>query len=188
MADTSEPLPGQPAGPLGQSGSQPEDEGLESQGRLEHPSIQYERQDVPFRWVLIVAVVGTCIGAAIFALVYAFFRADTARLATRRESEFPLAEHLSNTLPANPRLEQVDRMEGIPDENVYLSLLAKEDQLELYGDTNEKGFVHIPIHRAMETLAGHLPVRKQPTGPAKDNGLVDSGASNSGRMLRGAPQ
>jgi hypothetical protein len=186
MAETSEPLPEQPAGPPGKP---PRDgEAREPHGALEHPSIQYERRDVPFRWVLIIAVDGTCIGAAIFGLVYVFFRADTERLATRRESEFPLAEHLSNTLPANPRLEQVDRIEGIPDENVYLSLSAKEDQLQLYGDTNEKGFVHIPIRRAIETLDGHLPVRKQPTGPAKDNGLVDSGASNSGRMLRGSPQ
>jgi hypothetical protein len=155
-------------------------------GNPAHPSIQFEPRDVQFRWVLIVSISFFCVGAVIFVLVYAFFRVDTARLASRRESEFPLAEHPSDALPAEPRLEEVDRLAGIARENVYLSLAAKEDQLRLYGETKEKGFVHIPIRRAMETLAGHLPVRKEQPPAAKDNGLVDSGASNSGRMFRGA--
>jgi hypothetical protein len=152
----------------------------------ENPSIAFEHRDVPFRGVLIIAIVGTGIGAAIFALVYWFFLADTRRLAYRRESEFPLAEHPSNALPARPRLEEVDRMEGAPSEDVYRRLLAQEEQLEAYGETKEKGFVHIPIRRAMETLADHLPVRKARPPTSKNNGLVDSGASNSGRMFRGA--
>lgn len=168
-------------------GSVPEDARHEG-AELEHPSIRYERRDVPFRWVLAVAIVSTCIGAAIFLLVYAFFRADTARLASRRESEFPLAEHPSHELPPEPRLEQLDRLPGLARENVYLMEAAKEDQLDRYGATKETGFVHIPIRRAMQSLAGQLPVRKEPPVPTKDNGLIDSGASNSGRLLRGAPQ
>ena len=88
--------------------------------------------------------------------------------------------------PQKPRLEEVDRLAGIASENVYLRLAAKEEYLSRYGETAEKGFVHIPIRRAMETLAGHLPVRKEQPAATKDNGLVDSGASNSGRMFRGA--
>jgi hypothetical protein len=155
-------------------------------GKPARPSIKFEPRDVPFRWVLAVSIAFVCIGAVIFSLVYAFFRVDTARLASRRESDFPLAEHPSNALPAKPRLEEVDRLAGIASENVYLRLAAKEDQLGLYGAAQEKGFVHIPIRRAMETLAGHLPVRKEQPAATKDNGLVDSGASNSGRMFRGA--
>jgi len=152
----------------------------------ENPSIKFEHRDVPFRGVLIIAIIGVVIGATIFALVYWFFLADTQRLAYRRESEFPLAEHPSNTLPAKPRLEEVDRMVGDPREDVFRRLLAQEEQLESYGETKEKGFVHIPIRRAMESLAGQLPVRKERPAPSKDNGLVDSGASNSGRLFRGA--
>jgi hypothetical protein len=153
----------------------------------ENPSIKYEHRDVPFRGILMIAIIGVAVGAAIFALVYAFFRADTDRLAYRRESEFPLAEHPSNALPAKPRLEEVDRIEGVPGEDVFRRLFAQEQLLESYGETKEKGFVHIPIGRAMESLAGQLPVRKERPPTSKDNGLVDSGASNSGRLFRGAP-
>jgi hypothetical protein len=185
MVEQHEPLPEQPPNPVGGvSGTDEPNDGVE----LAHPSIQYERRDVPFRWVLVVAIAFVFVGGAIFMLVYAFFRADTDRVASRRESEFPLAEHPSDALPVAPRLEEIDRLNGLPQENVYLQLLAKETELERYGKTSEKGFVHIPISRAMESLAGHLPVRKQPPTDTKDNGLLDSGASNSGRMFRGAPQ
>src|ERR1700722_4424892 len=137
----------------------------------ENPSIKFEHRDVPFRPILIIAILGAGIGAAIFALVYAFFRADTDRLAYRRESEFPLAEHPSNALPAKPVLEQVERLEGKPGEDVYQRLLGQEAQLETYGETNEKGFVHIPIRQAMDSVAGHLAVRKEQPASSKDNGL-----------------
>jgi hypothetical protein len=166
-----------------------EEEVRHADGRMEHPAIHYEERDVPFRGVLFGVIVGSCVGIALFGLVYLFFRADTDRLASRRESEFPLAEHPSDVPPPEPRLEQIDRLAGVPRENVYLRESAKEDQLDRYGETEEKGFVHIPIRRALESLAGQLPVRKAPPpGPTKDNGLVDSGESNSGRMLRGAPR
>jgi hypothetical protein len=151
-----------------------------------NPSIRFEHRDVPFRGVLIIAIIGAGIGATIFALVYWFFLLDTRRLAYRRESEFPLAEHPSNALPAKPRLEEVERMVGDRGEDVFRRLLAQEEHLETYGETTEKGFVHVPIRRAMESLAGHLPVRKERPLTSKDNGLVDSGASNSGRLFRGA--
>lgn len=188
MTESGEPLRDEPSIQAGQAGGLPHEEQRNVDAKLEHPSVSYEPRDVPFRGVLVVAIAGVCIGAAIFGLVYAFFRADTNRLASRRESEFPLAEHPSNELPAEPRLEQIDRLSGIPRENVYLRLSAKEDQLDRYGETKEKGFLHIPIDRAMQSLAGHLPVRKEPPGASKDNGLIDSGASNSGRMIRGAPR
>jgi hypothetical protein len=186
MAESNEPRPDEstpetPEGAISRHGDEQTPD-----GKPAHPSIKFEPRDVPFRWVLVVSIVFFCIGAVIFSLVYAFFRVDTARLASRRESEFPLGEHPSNALPAEPRLEEVDRLAGIERENVYLRLAAKEDQLSLYGETKEKGFVQIPIRRAMETLAGHLPVRKEQPAATKDNGLVDSGASNSGRMFRGA--
>jgi hypothetical protein len=189
MPESDDPIRDDAPNHKGQASSSPHGEVRPPDGPIENPSIRYEERDVPFRWVLIGAVVGSCVGAALFGLVYLFFRADTDRLASRRESEFPLAEHPSDVPPAEPRLEQIDRLAGNARENVYLRESAKEDQLDSYGETEEKGFVHIPIRRALESLAGHLPVRKAPPpGPSKDNGLVDSGESNSGRMLRGAPR
>jgi hypothetical protein len=186
MPESDEPIRDDQSNPALPAG---EEEVLHSDGRIENPSIRYEERDVSFRGVLIVAIIGTCIGVALFGLVYLFFRADTDRLASRRESEFPLAEHPSEEPPREPRLEQIDHLAGVARENAYLRESAKEDQLDSYGETKEKGFVHVPIRRALESLVGHLPVRKEsPPGPGKDNGLVDSGESNSGRMFRGAPR
>ena len=186
MAESNEPRPDESPPETSEGTIFRHGEEQTPDGKPAHPSIKFEPRDVPFRWVLAVSIAFVCIGAVIFSLVYAFFRVDTARLASRRESEFPLAEHPSNALPAKPRLEEVDRLAGIASENVYLRMAAKEDQLNLYGETKEKGFVHIPIRRAMESLAGNLPVRKEQPASSKDQGLVDSGASNSGRMFRGA--
>src|ERR1700685_190109 len=98
-----------------------------SEEPAENPEIRYEVKDVRFRGVLIATVAGACIAALIIGLVYAFFRADTNRLALRRESNFPLAEHPSETPPPEPRLEQIDRVAGNQRENVFLSETAKEN-------------------------------------------------------------
>jgi hypothetical protein len=198
MPESQEPLPNEPAGDTAQVGDAAQAGGPPpaippvGEGELAHSSIRFETRDVAFRFVLIVFVATVLVGATIFGLVYVFFRADTARLATRRESEFPLAEHPSNELPAEPRLEQVDRLAGIARENVYVRESAQEGQLDLYGETKEKGFVHIPIRRAMEALMeapeGPLPVRKDVPTTNKDNGLLDSGSPNSGRKFREAPK
>ncbi len=59
--------------------------------------------------------------------------------------------------------------------------------LERLETTSEKGYVQIPIDRAMELVVPRLKVRQPTAGPGatKDRGLVDGGESNSGRMLRG---
>jgi hypothetical protein len=159
----------------------------EGGGEYRHPSVSYEPRDAPFRWILVVAIGFLCLLAGLFAAIHAYFRADMTHLSVRRQSDFPLAEHPSTALPVGPRLEQIDRIAGISRPNVFLRQLAKEAQLSRYGRTEEKGFVHIPIGRAMQLLAGHLPVRANRSSGGKDNGLVDFGASNSGRMFRGAP-
>ena len=60
--------------------------------------------------------------------------------------------------------------------------------LNSYGPTDEEGFVHIPIERAME-YAGRPSCRSARAVTTdrrgNDNGLVDAGESNSGRMFRG---
>ena len=106
-----------------------------------------------------------------------------------KESPFPLQQGPSDGLPAEPRLEQVNRMAEIEKGNVYLMEETKERILHSYGSTPEANFVHIPIKRAMDLLANKLPARAEPAGDAKkENGLVDSGESNSGRMFRGEPR
>ena len=69
--------------------------------------------------------------------------------------------------------------------NFSKALAEKEKVLNSYGPSEEKGFVHVPIQEAIKATAGKLPVRKQPPGGANDNGLMDAGQSNSGRMFKG---
>jgi hypothetical protein len=158
-----------------------------------HHEVQYERTDVSFRAVLIGAVVGCVVAAGIFLVVRAFFWTALDSVAACQGAPSSDLERPSGVLPPEPRLEQLDRQAGTPASSGATSELAKEKRLESYGFTDEKGFVRIPLQRAMDLAAGHLPVR-QPDGQpkagstAKDRGLVDGGESNSGRMFRQAGQ
>jgi hypothetical protein len=159
-------------------------------GELEHPNVRFEERQVPVGWVLAIAIITCCIGAVIFVGVHFFLKSQESTLAIARKSPFPLVQHPSDKLPPEPRLEQVDRVANVKTPNVFLRERAKEEILNGYGTTDEKGFVHIPIEGAMELIAGHLPVRKQPEGSetqeatSKDDGLVDAGDPNSGRMFQ----
>ncbi len=62
-----------------------------------------------------------------------------------------------------------------------------ESELHNYGPAERSGYVHIPIERAMQLIPEKLPVRKdQPSDDQlrRQNGLVDDGEPNSGRMFR----
>ena len=73
---------------------------------------------------------------------------------------------------------------GVP--AVAKRLGDEQEELNRYGASEEKGFVHIPIQEAIKATAGKLPIRKQqPSEAVKDNGLIDAGQSNSGRMFKG---
>jgi hypothetical protein len=86
-------------------------------------------------------------------------------------------------------LEQIDRLANIEAADVFAMEAAKEKALQRYGPTEEKGFVHIPITRAIEAVAGKLPVTKTPQPhPRETGGLLDWGASNSGRFDREEPR
>ncbi len=164
---------------------QPE-ESRHPDGRVEHPHVGFERSDASAGGVMIVAFIFCCVGSLTLYLVYRLYEHETQRLAGRRASAFPLAQHPSDILPPEPRLEQFNRLAGNESSNVYERQLKREKALASYGPTDEPGFVHIPIEVALRQLAGKLPVRQQPARPSeKDNGLVDSGEPNSGRLLRG---
>jgi hypothetical protein len=155
--------------------------------------VQYERTDVSFRGILIGAVVGVVVAAGMFLVVRAFFWTALDSVAAGQGGPTSDLERPLGGLPPEPRLEQLDRSAGTPASNVATWEMGKEKRLESYGPSDEKGFVRIPLQRAMDLTAGHLPARKpdrQPKegSPAKDRGLVDGGESNSGRMFRQAGQ
>lgn len=151
------------------------------------PENRFEERDVRFRWVLLITVVGGLVGAGIFFLVRGFYWMALESGAETRATTFVPPEKPTSELPPEPRLELLDRLAKTPAANVSKWERGEEKSLETYGTTDEKGFVRIPLERAMQLLADHLPARKATDRPNfKDRGLVDAGESNSGRMFRGA--
>lgn len=157
----------------------------ESNGQLEHPSVHSEKSDASLPAILTIMASAIAFAALIHVVVWVFFMNYGRQLDVARKSQFPLAPTPSKTLPPEPRLEELDRLEGNAVANIYVRQKSKEKVLNSYGKTDEAGYVHVPIDAAMQHLAGKLPVRKeQPPVPHHDLGLVDSGASNSGRLFR----
>jgi|GEM_PF-1467474 len=157
-------------------------------GRIEHPRVRFERNDANFSPILIILIVVMGIATIHFASVWWFFKQYRAHQAAIKQSAFPLQPGPSNQLPAEPRLEPINRMAAIEKGSVYVIEASRERILNSYGAL-ESGYVHIPIQRAMDLLANKLPARPKPAGNAqKENGLVDAGEPNSGRMFRGEPR
>ena len=165
------------------------EETRESNGRLEHPSVRFEKSDASLPAILTIMACAIAFAGLIHLVVWFFFMGYSRQLDVARKSQFPLAPAPSTELPREPRLEQLDRLEGKAVVDVYAQQKSKETALRSYGKTNEAGYVHIPIDTAMKHVAGKLPVRKdQPAGPRHDLGLVDAGESNSGRLFNKEPR
>jgi hypothetical protein len=156
-------------------------------GRIEHPGVRHEPSDVRFRTVLALVALACSVLAIWGYAVWRFYWFQEAAQADIKASSYPLAPGLSTQLPREPRLEQLDRMAAAENPEASKRLADKEKALHRYGPAAEKGFVHIPIEQAIRAVAGNLPVAKQPSPgtPVHNNGLLDAGASNSGRMFRG---
>jgi hypothetical protein len=151
----------------------------------QHPTVRFEPTDVSLRGVLIVGAVFVVLAPLFFWGVWSWFSRYNSHESTIKASPFPLAEQPSMKLPAEPRLEQLDRMADKP-ADAFGPLERKEDVLNGFGPTNEPGFVHIPIKRAMALIVDKLPADKgPPPGPQKNTGLLDDGEPNSGRVYRG---
>lgn len=179
-------------------------------GRIEHPKVKYEKTDASFG-----AIFGILIGAMIFAafvhyVILLFFHDVRKDQAQAKESPYPLAgppKTADNNKqnygtspykrPKEPVLEEVDRRGGVDKNDVYKRQENREKLLDSYGPTRERGFVHIPIERAialMETDRYRLKARKVPAEEEqkrryeeqrrRSGGLVDYGESNSGRLFR----
>lgn len=154
---------------------------------LQHASVNYERSDAKFRWIF-----GLLVGAMIFAVVVNiavlwFHNRYAAYEAKIKASQYPLATD-NGRLPPEPRLEQLNRMSDIEKGNVYLREQVKETTLHSYATLEEKGYVRVPIEQAMDYLAqkDRLPARAAPPDDVtrRQGGLVNGGASNSGRLMR----
>lgn len=158
-------------------------------GRIEHPWVSFETRDAWTKPVLCILLGVFAIAALEFFLVHTFFFSQRHAEDVAKKSPYPLAPKPSEQAPLEPRLEQIDRLKGVARENVFRIEASKERVLHRYGETPDKGFVHIPIEQAMEIVVPELKARTNPpSGQQRDYGLVDGGDSNSGRMLRKEPR
>jgi hypothetical protein len=156
-----------------------------SDGRMEHPAVRYEPRDIHFRWILLAIVIACGVASLHYYVVLRLFWLQEQREKEEKRSPFPLAATPSTKLPAEPRLEQINRMAAAETANVAAREAAQEKTLNTYGPTPEQGFVHVPIGQAMKLVAKELSAKEElPPRPKKDNGLLDAGESNSGRMFR----
>ncbi len=150
-----------------------------------HENVKYERKDITLRWVLalLLPLAGFVI-CMLFVMLKLYWWEEEAERKVKGSTEA-----LAPALPPEPRLEQIDNLAGVEASNVDARLAAQEEQLNSYGPSDEKGFVHVPIQRAIEAVAGKLPTRKPPPGEAAGRrGPLTGGAANSGRMIRGEAQ
>lgn len=156
-------------------------------GRIEHPAVSREPSDVRFRGVLLLMLLVCLFAAVNYFVIWKFFWWQAREQEEKYvRSPYVLAPQPSRQLPREPRLEQLDRLRGSTSPDAFLYQIEQERLLHRYGPTSERGFVHIPIEQAITRLADQLPVRKEPSAQVeKQNGLVDSGEPNSGRMYRG---
>jgi hypothetical protein len=150
-----------------------------------NPGVHYERKDIRFGCLLAALIAGMCVLATVGYVTWKVLWFQASEEYAAKRSSYPLSPGLSKTLPPEPRLEQIDRMARTSDTDVGERLAAKERVLNSFGPADEKGFVHVPIEKAINSVAGSLPVRKQNRPRKEGRGLLDSGEPNSGRMFRG---
>src|SRR4051812_37866854 len=79
----------------------------------ENPPVLYEHSDASFRWVLGLLIAGAILGIIIHVVILWFYRRYEDSQAKIKSSRFPLSNAPSHRLPAEPRLEQINRMEDI---------------------------------------------------------------------------
>jgi hypothetical protein len=130
-------------------------------GRIEHPSVRSEATDASFPWIGGTVAAAAVLGILILLGVGIYFNHAKSALDRTRASRFPLAEKPSWTLPPEPRLEQLNRLAGSGASDAFARQAVKLEHLRGVGPTDEKGFVHIPIERALKLLANKLPARSQ---------------------------
>jgi hypothetical protein len=182
--DKQQPIEAQ-AGPQPQIVTDPsaaESERQQLNGRLEHPDILHEGTDISFRGIGVAVVV---IGAALAAVVGAVrLFVDERKASDPDQAQRSPALPVEIPLPRTPRLEAIES--PTPANSSFAAAQQKrEDRLRSSGPTEEPGFVHIPINKAMEKAANDLQSQAQPAQrDAKSLGLISGGEANSGRVFR----
>jgi hypothetical protein len=155
----------------------------------EHANIRFEPTDANFGWIMAILIAGVVLAAILLLALTFFYASYKSYQANIKRSPFPLAPGPSWQLPPEPRLEQLNHLEGRDAGNVFASRLAKERELHRYGSTDDKAYVHIPVEKAMELILSKLPARPEVAGgKVRDQGLVDAGEPNSGRLFRTRPR
>lgn len=189
---TGQPSPIEPTEPAapsrapeGREEELPPEEIHQPEGQVEHPRIHHERSDLSARLVYALLVAATCIAVVHYYLVWQMYWYKAAWQEEQKRPPYPASPLPAERLPAEPRLEQLDRLAGVEVADGYKRLVAKEWLLHRYGRGEERGFVHIPIEQAMQIVAGQLPVHAARPPNLHDQGLVDWGDPNSGRLFRG---
>ena len=161
-------------------------------GRIEHPTVRSEPSDASFGPIAAILVVALVLGVAIHYSLWRYLVNSRQAQAELKRSNFPLAPGTTTPLPAGPRLEQIDRLEGVPGVTMYEREADNLRILKSYGPTMEEGYVRVPIDRAMQYLVENkkLPARQPPSADERrrSGGLVDAGEPNSGRLFKEAPR
>jgi hypothetical protein len=146
----------------------------------ENPEVRREPSDASLKWVLGVLAAVVVLAVAIHWGTWKVFGSFQRHLAGEHPPVHALSPGPEAPTPPEPRLEQVDRLAG-REPNA-----SAEPDPNRYGASDERGYVRVPVERAMDALAGKLPSRPAP--PAEQTrragGLVDAGEPNSGRAFR----
>ncbi|HEY2251673.1 MAG TPA: hypothetical protein VGH74_11455 [Planctomycetaceae bacterium] len=151
---------------------------------LRHPEVEFEPAGVRLRQILaILAGIAGLFLLVLFA-TWRHFRPPSPPDEQQLESYDLPAEHL----PRRPRLEPLDATSGALHSRILVNEQLLEQRLHGYGTTAEKGFVHVPIERAMTAVLEKLPVKPIPREEmVKSFGLLGGGGPGSGRIYQKPP-
>jgi hypothetical protein len=155
------------------------DEVCHADGRIEHIRVGNEDTDVRFRAIAAAALVIGATLAAVVGAIRLFVHEEGATDVRQAARE---ASGRSLTLPAQPRLDALERHDA--QRSFEARSAAAEKRLHDYGPAEDAGYVHVPIDKAMQKLAGGLQSQNAPKRQAKSAGLVGGGEANSGRLFR----
>ncbi len=135
--------------------------------------------------MIMIAVAGIAIGLAVVGARIWFGR-ELQQWERRNSASYSLT---TDKLPAEPRLEPLESHSPSTRGTFAAAEREKEAMLHRYGRTEEDGYVHIPIEKAMERAAKDLQASQRSNAPErKSRGLVTGGEANSGRVLaEGSP-
>ena len=150
----------------------------------EHPDVRSEGAEVRFRWTFAFVVASLLGGSALLCVVWILFESGESYLHPRDVSTTHQRDSEPG-LPRNPRLEQLNRIAGEESGRIRHLELVDLRRLHRYGLTEEAGFAHIPIERAMGLIVSRLPMRDgSDNDDFRNRGLSGGGGeANSGRVF-----